>query len=564
MSNVNDVYVNMSSSNIEIDYKFVYNVYEENETQLNDNIINFNREGLYLPKYVEMRVFIKGLRSGSFYNVESDNDDLVSSLLDKESLTIEERSYFNNISKLDASKLYFNSDINSNNVKEKLLEKYYDLDSNSSNFNLDDENIGKYYNENSLTAIRKSIKTSISKEFLEEISENEKNSKIQSNKKLSDIGEASSLIFNKSVFYNVDFDFFEAVKEGNLFPNFVAYEEEASPDDKSHEKLFIGYLVDKYKKNEGDKYDYLTSSFRSLQEGDLNYTFFIRDNSINYGSKYRYVIYPVFKYLAIIPGNYNVDGYTLICETPSITEDIDCQEFKRPPYPVGIRGKFFQKDNNFLLRWEVTNNKQNDIKGFQIFRRASLEEPYILVKQIESHSITDFYKRNENITDSEVIRSEKIKIYEFLDKDFKPSGFNIYTICSIDSHGYVSNYSDQIAFTYDYFNKKLIYDLVSRAGAPLFYPNLLVPRKTVFFNNDDKIVTNTPTASNKKKFTLMATPDAYTFSRNNGSASLERVYNKNDTANSNTLESIETKYVFNIFRVNNRTLFRDEIKILEE
>ena len=50
-------------------------------------------------------------------------------------------------------------------------------------------------------------------------------------------------------------------------------------------------------------------------------------------------------------------------------------------------------------------------------------------------------------------------------------------------------------------------DLVSGAGAPLHMPNILIPRKTRFFDNDDNIVSITPIESNVKKFTLYLTPE---------------------------------------------------------
>ena len=61
----------------------------------------------------------------------------------------------------------------------------------------------------------------------------------------------------------------------------------------------------------------------------------------------------------------------------------------------------------------------------------------------------------------------------------------------------------------------------------------------------------------------MLTPDACEYSRNNSSNTIEKVINKGTIAGTD-LENIKNKYIFNIFRVNNRTLFRDEIKIVEE
>ena len=48
-----------------------------------------------------------------------------------------------------------------------------------------------------------------------------------------------------------------------------------------------------------------------------------------------------------------------------------------------------------------------------------------------------------------------------------------------------------------FLENKTQYDLISHEGAPLFYPNLMIPRKTILFDNDDKITTITPIASKK-------------------------------------------------------------------
>ena len=92
---------------------------------------------------------------------------------------------------------------------------------------------------------------------------------------------------------------------------------------------------------------------------------------------------------------------------------------------------------------------------------------------------------------------------------FDKNNVQIYTICSLDAHGYSSNYSTQIAVMYDFYDKKCITDLVSESGAPLHMPNIFIKRKTKFFDNDDYITTNLPFEEKVKKFTLYATPEYF-------------------------------------------------------
>jgi len=170
-----------------------------------------------------------------------------------------------------------------------------------------------------------------------------------------------------------------------------------------------------------------------------------------------------------------------------------------------------------------------------------------LVKQLESHKKSDFYQRNINIQNEEVIVNEDMIFTEYYDETFNPTNITIYTVCSIDAHGLVSNYSEQIGFTYDYLNKKTISDLVSTPGAPIFYPNLFIPRKTIFFDNDDKIVTITPAVSNKKKFTLMFAPDC--------------IKHNNEKENNVDQNLFKDSYELSIFRLNGRSLYEDKFNV---
>ena len=116
------------------------------------------------------------------------------------------------------------------------------------------------------------------------------------------------------------------------------------------------------------------------------------------------------------------------------------------------------------------------------------------------------------------------------------------------SNGFVSNYSSQLGVKYNYASRKLEIDLVSRSGAPINMPNLLVERKTKYFNNDDKITTITPKCSNIKKLTIYATPDFATINT--------------DDLQENNIYTYKEKYKINIFKLENSENFIDTIKIV--
>ena len=158
------------------------------------------------------------------------------------------------------------------------------------------------------------------------------------------------------------------------------------------------------------------------------------------------------------------------------------------------------------ISWSKPLEVQGDIKGYQVFKRLGLSSPYELIQQIEFHNESDMYDRNLNVP-SDSIETPKFHKNSYIDKEFDPSKIQIYTICSIDAHGYTSNYSEQLAVIYNFQEKKCMVDLISRSGAPLHMPNILIPRKTRFFDNDDNIVSITPIEKNVNKFTLYLTPE---------------------------------------------------------
>jgi hypothetical protein len=196
------------------------------------------------------------------------------------------------------------------------------------------------------------------------------------------------------------------------------------------------------------------------------------------------------------------------------------------------------------INWNAPLEEQGDVKGYQIFKRNNLNEPFTLIKQLEFHSENDFYKRNENVSLEIVSRLRNHKT-ECIDKQFIPSRIQIYTICSIDAHGYTSNYSAQFGVKYDLQTKKCIIDLVSPAGAPLHMPNLLIPRKTKFFDNDDYIVSNVPVEEKLKKASIYVTPEY-----------------KLITGDSESQETVlDGKYNFSIYKMENGKSYIDTITI---
>ena len=102
-------------------------------------------------------------------------------------------------------------------------------------------------------------------------------------------------------------------------------------------------------------------------------------------------------YTTVNPLDRFVLRHYLLCTHPYISNDIVCKENINPPEPVGLTASFSKKENSLTLEWSEPNDYEGDIKGYQIFRRDSIEKPYVLIKQIEGHQKNDFYEFKENV-----------------------------------------------------------------------------------------------------------------------------------------------------------------------
>lgn len=573
MKNKN-IIVNVSKNPFEIDYDFVYNFYEDKETLTEDLFISNNKSSNQKSKFIKLSLSFK---KRSFFNSEenrfisdenfsigvssignlSPNHENLSvnifrknidkefflNLNNKKSLSIDDRALFSTFNMID-NYIYLNEDVKKS--------KYIELN--------DIEKTLKYFNSSSSNSeFLKEIKTKSNvvyydKNYIENLITVKENSFILQNKNVDNIENYKSIIDLEVSDENINTSIVNFIPniEKNIFNHSIIDSEFDSVFSRVNkkDKIFLGILADKFIKSDG-VYEFKSSSFyfdmNSTEKETKRFNIDIIDDGIKYGSTYKYIFYPVYFYSRVTMNEGTTFTNYLICDVPSITEDIECVEKIRPPAISNLRGKYYENRKSLRLYWSMPAESQRDIKGFQIFKRNSLDEPYVLVKQLESHKKSDFYQRNINIQNEEVIVNEDMIFTEYYDETFNPTNITIYTVCSIDAHGLVSNYSEQIGFTYDFLNKKTISDLVSTPGAPIFYPNLFIPRKTIFFDNDDKIVTITPAVSNKKKFTLIFAPDC--IKHNN-----EKEINVDQNL-------FKDSYELSIFRLNGRSLYEDKFNV---
>ena len=227
---------------------------------------------------------------------------------------------------------------------------------------------------------------------------------------------------------------------------------------------------------------------------------FFRDPHVAYGRTYKYEIRPIFAKYA----NDMNDQLVILGSDESSSITISCEEIRAPAPPRNLNFEYVL-NNNIRIEWHrpesyVEDEGQSwdtdDIKGYQIFVRNSLIEPYRLVRYFTFNNT--FPQRavmysKELISDDFIISSEyelpdsiditKIpNFYEFNEYtiNIRPNTDYFFAMCSIDAHGNSSNYSAQYKVRRDNVTGEVDIQLACPAGAPKQYPNILIPGKLAF------------------------------------------------------------------------------------
>ena len=252
----------------------------------------------------------------------------------------------------------------------------------------------------------------------------------------------------------------------------------------------VAYFISKYR-IEGDKETYMYSRVCYQQSYE--------DPYIAYGKTYRYEIRPIFcKYVME-----SSDRVVFLCSDESSHIDIECLEKRIPTPPRNLRFEYIGNDL-IDITWERPESRINDknrsydtddIKGYQLFYRHSLYEPYQLYRYFTfNNTFPQKYKQRaaEIISDDLIISSEYSpagtlnpdnlpSFYEYKNYVFKirPNTDYLFAMCSIDAHGNSSNYSVQYKIRRNNVTGEVDIQTLSIEGAPKQYPNMLVQGKLV-------------------------------------------------------------------------------------
>lgn len=295
---------------------------------------------------------------------------------------------------------------------------------------------------------------------------------------------------------------------------------------------------------------------------NLKTTFF--DQEVKYGSVYIYKI----RTLSVVDTIYHVNntedstrifvGKYLIASSGK-TIPVDCVENIPPPPPSIITFNVnpdYQKPEIF---WQYPFNPQRDIKKFQVFKRKSIEDPFILIKEY------NFDNSDVKANTRELAFSKNIEMLQFPKTSFIDLDFNlkketaIYALGSVDAHGLGSNYSPQFKIKYDVFNNQLDVTRISQSGAPKPYPNLFLDQD--FFSDSIK-------TSGYKRCNIFFDPECYQvlkpeqtgyFGSTYANMNFIKFTNENDAIQKN-----ELPYVFHMINVDNHLDKKIEFRIVDK
>ena len=538
MNKTSDVVISINTNKInerKVFTNFVYNKYSKNETTLNDNIIlNRLRQNLNDVKNNFIRlVFEKPF--GVYNDIDllefTQNIEEIFTISSINNLDEIDLSYFNRINKYNKKRIYHLLEIDSQKINSGVdyLTPYFVNDESQ----LDTSNI------------KKSLQSTAKISILENKNLNLK--KLNDNKIFTD----KSLFEAKEIDENLLTDQADRVDSGFLFDIFKPFKSSINNinDEDSFSKingLRCGFLLEKYKL-ENDKFVKISAKFFTKKRGENNLTNlpnFIEDEAVRYGQTYKYVLSDVYLYsYPDIENRFVLNSY-LFCDIPYETSAIVCRENVPPPPPTNVSFTYNESLRQLKINWEEPKNYQQDAKGYQILRRYSLDEPFKLVKQLEGHSEFDDYVFDEIVSSSDILYTPDNVQYEYVDPTYKPGVISIYALRTIDAHGFVSDYSAQMAILYDPFEQKLIVDLVSLSGAKRDFPNSILRSKSIFFKNKINVVEKLPIIKNPSKVTLYITPEFAEITKNDKSEL-----------------TLDEDYQFTITKLNNMLIHKQNFKI---
>lgn len=244
------------------------------------------------------------------------------------------------------------------------------------------------------------------------------------------------------------------------------------------ESQVVGYVLSKYEKTGGSYKEIFSKIINGSRIS--NYL----DVGIKYGVTYTYSVRAVARATISV----EVDGVeksarVFVSSRPVYT-DVLTTEDSPPPPPGDLQFSWDPDAGGMILSWDYPYNPQRDITRFQVFRRADITSPFVLMQE---YDFGPSYAKNPEGPDSKFVKVVQEPTLTWIDTEFhgprldvdgqyEQSSKYIYAVTSIDVHGMTSQYSAQFEVEIDSLTRKVIKRYISRSGAPKAYPNFFLNR----------------------------------------------------------------------------------------
>jgi hypothetical protein len=229
----------------------------------------------------------------------------------------------------------------------------------------------------------------------------------------------------------------------------------------------LGYVVERFAVSNNDR----VVQKRRFFIASPKITSYI-DVEIQYGVQYLYSVRNLAAfYVNTVRDNGEVlTSRFLVASRPSTFSNVMTSEYIPPPPPSDLNFLWDYQRASLQINWAFPSNPQRDIKGWQLFRRRGLDEPFSLISQIDFDDSIIRTPSAENV-DPSLIKRYESPVTFFIDPEFDKDSEYIYAVCSIDAHAMTSNYSMQYRVSFNRIQNRLIKTLISQSGAAKQYPN---------------------------------------------------------------------------------------------
>ena len=229
----------------------------------------------------------------------------------------------------------------------------------------------------------------------------------------------------------------------------------------------LGYMIERFEIGSGDRIG-LRRNFYISSPNICSYV----DLNIKYGVQYVYSVRSIAAFfVTAVDENARLQkSKFLVASRPSTFTSVLTEEYVPPPPPADLNFYWDYQRAALQINWAFPSNPQQDIKGWQVFRRKSISDPFELIVQLDFDDSV-IKTPSAEVVDRSLIKKFNSSVTYYVEPEFNKDSDFIYSVCSMDAHAMTSNYSVQFRVRFDRVQNRLIKNLISASGAAKQYPN---------------------------------------------------------------------------------------------